>query len=130
MRDGFSLIEALAAVALLALAALPLYEMADALLRASDRLAAVSQEIETAGDAAAMRRATVIERETGLQITRNPRSMLSEMDYAGGHLGFDLVGVDLRAGVARGSGGEERVFVYLAFSPRYESVDELLDDTL
>lgn len=129
LRDGFSLVEALAAVALLALAALPLYDMAAALLRASDRLAEISAEIEAAGDVAAMRRAPPALEDRGITLARPDRSFQEGGIYAGRHLGFQLVEVELNAEIIEGALGE-RVHVHLIYTPRYDSIDQLLDENL
>lgn len=129
LRDGFSLIEALAAVALLALAALPLYDMAASLLRSADRLALISAQIDTAGDADALSRMPAAERPGPQAAPPQPRSFQEEARYAGGQYGFRLVEIELRAVPEEGIDGNERVIVEIVYRQRYDSLDELLDDS-
>lgn len=130
MRNGFSLIEALAAVALLALAAIPLYEMSQALTRAAERLTQISNEIEEAGDRAALRALATSFASSPDRRQSIPRSLQDEPIYAGGHYGFQLVEIEFRAVTVQSATQNDRISLHIAYRPRYDSVEQFLDETL
>ncbi len=138
LRDGFSLIEVLAAVALLAIASIPLMEMMQALARASIAMEAAVQRLEANLDAEAQLRA----RETFSPPMMEQRSIRptfsrpggstdpSEFVWSGRHLGFRSTQLALRVQPAPTFAGRRRDIFYIAVRRRYENTQEVLDNAI
>lgn len=138
-RDGFSLMEALAATALLAVAMLPIYDMLSALHSASARLDRATQTPfieasaltllttpDSAGLAAEERGALEID---GWRVEWRRRA-LSEAEAAGAIYGTEMIDIRLEAlelTLTLNDYRQTSVHHRLVWTPRYDSLEAFLE---
>lgn len=141
MRDGFSLIEALAATALLAVVSIPLLEMTQALIRSTLAIERASQSIEAELDFEARLRAvetysTKLHQPDPFSLSSPTNSAFefggdsAEWVPAGRHLDLNTSWVSLRRQTIDGDSSSGRALFYIAVRRQYESDDALIDDVL
>lgn len=141
MRDGFSLIEALAATALLAVVSIPLLEMTQTLVRSTIAIERTAEAIEAELDFEAHLRA--METYSPTLYERDPFALASQPNLAfgagggddewvptGRHLEQNITLVSLRRQAIGENNPQARDLFYIAVRRQYESDDELIDDML
>lgn len=134
-RDGFSLIEALAATALLAIAMIPIYDMLSALHTASGRLERATQTPFIEASALTMLggrdpRDATLEEEGKLIIdgwrVEWHRRALSPTEAAGGAYGNEMSDIqleELELILIRDNYRQSTLHRRIAWTPRYDSLD-------
>lgn len=141
IRDGFSLIETLAAVALLAIASIPLLEMTQALARSTIALQAATTRLEASLDAEARLRATqtfspaFVDTQTvtasfGRDSVLGAPAQVGAFVPAGRHRGLNATLVALRSESIVVEGRPGRDVFYIAVRRRYENSEALLEETV
>lgn len=137
-RDGFSLIEALAATALLSMAMIPIYDMLSALHTASARLERATQTPFIEATALTMlvgpnSRDTPPEESGELMVNgwrvEWQRHALSATEAAGGAYGTGMIDIqleELRLVLIQGNYRQTTYHRRIAWTPRYDSLDTYL----